>query len=111
MKQILKFLIMPLILFLLAVIYLEFGFAKFFVHFASSTYQWLYPDGAIGMFGGHYWGFITMYIVLFFILITIIIYVIIRYFNKEKIFLYSFYFCLFICLCFFLFGLYLQFWV
>ena len=114
-KQILKFLIIPVIMFLFLVIHIEFELGSLFDNVGYLTYHKFYPDKLYPdkqvVFVMNYWGFMSIYMALFYFLLTLFIYKIIKYFNKEKIFLYSFCFCSFIWFCYFLFGLYLQFWV
>jgi len=114
MKQILKFLIMPLILFLVVICYIniKFSLTDYMDAFASYLFEYLYKNKIIDYNNGYYLGLLICFFAIFLFLLAFVLYKVINYkLSKEKIFLYSFYFCLFICLGFFLLGLYLQFWI
>jgi hypothetical protein len=107
--KILKFSILPVILLLIFISLVFFDIATYLIAYISSlTYKLIHPSNPLTPFS---WiGLGISYISLYFFVFTIFLYKIVTYtFKKEKIFLYSFYFCLSICLVFFLYGLYVQF--
>jgi hypothetical protein len=107
--KIVRFLLLPILLLAIFIILNLLDLIPPLVFYLSSvTYKLIYPSNIITPF--NWLGFGISYLALYFFLFSFLLYKIIKCkIGNKKEFKYSFYFCYFICLLFFIYGLFLQF--